>query len=82
MLFPLPGGRPLDAAGERSQREAALAHGKCLPRGPGCAACHRPSGAHPFAGWGYPPERVTRLANLESFLFLPPEQRWFFPAFR
>ncbi len=82
VLLPLRGGKPLDAAAERSLRETAMRGGKCLPVGFGCAVCHRASGVSPFAGWGYPPERIARLTTLESFFFLAREQRWFFPAFK
>ncbi len=82
VLVPLRGGKPLDAAAERSLRETAMRVGKCLPAGFGCAVCHRSAGVPPFAGWGYPAERIARLTTLESFFFLAREQRWFFPAFK
>ncbi len=82
VLVPLRGGKPLDVAAERSLRETAMRGGKCLPAGFGCAVCHRSAGVPPFAGWGYPPERIARLTTLESFFFLAGEQRWFFPAFK
>lgn len=82
VLVPLRGGKTLDAAAERSLREAAMRGGKCLPAGFGCAVCHHSAGVPPLAGWGYPAERVARLTTLESFFFLAREQRWFFPAFK